>query len=282
MKSLFENVKPNVDFVSKFKELKEFCEDSETENLINYLQNNNLKTFKVPTNTYNIKELCKFWTYNLNEEKIKRILSYVEEYDGMTSIELEKLNEERVKFNEEIANEKLNNTLEYYNKASNIIKNKVKNINVEIPSFESIVKKYIGRTEDIDDKRIIIYAYVGNDSYNSFGFVVDIETEKVEVFEENDESNEETYSAVIVLTKNPDEYVKVYTTQPEEICRFIEEHNQVKAGMFVSTLKDYSKGYLEKGRDTIYFDIQYKNLEFHSNVDFKVSKECNIKNFGWL
>ena len=47
MKSLFENVKPNVDFVSKFKELKEFCEDSETENLINYLQNNNLKTFKV-------------------------------------------------------------------------------------------------------------------------------------------------------------------------------------------------------------------------------------------
>lgn len=282
MKSLFENVKPNVDFVSKFKELKEFCEDSETENLINYLQNNNLKTFKVPTNTYNIKELCKFWTYNLNEEKIKRILSYVEEYDGMTSIELEKLNEERVKFNEEIANEKLNNTLEYYNKASNIIKNKVKNINVEIPSFESIVKKYIGRTEDIDDKRIIIYAYVGNDSYNSFGFVVDIETEKVEVFEENDESNEETYSAVIVLTKNPDEYVKVYTTQPEEICRFIEEHNQVKAGMFVSTSKDYSKGYLEKGRDTIYFEIQYKNLEFHSNVDFKVSKECNIKNFGWL
>lgn len=282
MKSLFENVKPNVDFVSKFKELKEFCEDSETENLINYLQNNNLKTFKVPTNSYHIKELCKFWTYNLNEEKIKRILSYVEEYDGMTSIELEKLNEERVKFNEEIANEKLNNTLEYYNKASNIIKNKVKNINVEIPSFESIVKKYIGRTEDIDDKRIIIYAYVGNDSYNSFGFVVDIETEKVEVFEENDESNEETYSAVIVLTKNPDEYVKVYTTQPEEICRFIEEHNQVKAGMFVSTSKDYSKGYLEKGRDTIYFDIQYKNLEFHSNVDFKVSKECNIKNFGWL
>lgn len=31
MNSLFENVKPNVDFVSKFKELKEFCEDSETE-----------------------------------------------------------------------------------------------------------------------------------------------------------------------------------------------------------------------------------------------------------
>lgn len=282
MNSLFENVKPNVDFVSKFKELKEFCEDSETENLINYLQNNNLKTFKVPTNTYNIKELCKFWTYNLNEEKIKRILSYVEEYDGMSLIELKNLNDERVKFNEEIANEKLNKTLEDYNKASNIIKNKVKNINVELPSFESIVKKYIGRTEDIDDKRIIIYAYVGNDSYNSFGFVVDIETEKVEVFEENDESNEETYSAVIVLTKNPDEYVKVYTTQPEEICRFIEEHNQVKAGMFVSTSKDYSKGYLEKGRDTIYFDIQYKNLEFHSNVDFKVSKECNIKNFGWL
>ena len=282
MKSLFENVKPNVDFVSKFKELKEFCEDSETENLINYLQNNNLKTFKVPTNTYNIKELCKFWTYNLNEEKIKRILSYVEEYDGMTLVELKNLNDERVKFNEEMANEKLNKTLEDYNKASNIIKNKVKNINVEIPSFESIVKKYIGRTEDIDDKRIIIYAYVGNDSYNSFGFVVDIETKKVEVFEENDESNEETYSAVIMLTKNPDEYVKVYTTQPEEICRFIEEHNQVKAGMFVSTSKDYSKGYLEKGRDTIYFEIQYKNLEFHSNVDFKVSKECNIKNFGWL
>ena len=73
-------------------------------------------------------------------------------------------------------------------------------------------------------------------------FCEDSETEKVEVFEENDESNEETYSTVIMLTKNPDEYIKVYTTQPEEICRFIEEHNQVKVGMFVSTSTDFVRG----------------------------------------
>ena len=123
---------------------------------------------------------------------------------------------------------------------------------------------------------------LGDDSYNSFGFKVNLKTEKIDIFEENDESNEETHSAVIMLTKNPDEYVKVYSTQPEKICRFVEEHDKVKAGMFVSTSKDYSKGYAEKGRDTIYFDIQYKNLEFHSNVDFKVSKDCSIKKFGWL
>ena len=273
MKTVFENTKSSIDFVSKFKELREYCEDSETENLINYLESNNLKTFNIPTNVYNIKELCKHWTYNLNDEKIKRILSYVEEYDGMTLVELKKLNKERVGLNIEIANTKLNECVDNYNKASKIIKNKVKNINVELPSFESIVKKYIKRDE-YDNEYVIIYAYVGDDSYNSFGFKVNLKTEKIDIFEENDESNEETYSAVIMLTKNPDEYVKVYSTQPEKICRFVEEHNKVKAGMFVSTSKDYSKGYLEKGRDTVYFEIQYKNLEFHSNVDFKVSKEA--------
>lgn len=281
MKTVFENTKSSIDFVSKFKELREYCEDSETENIINYLESNNLKTFNIPTNVYNIKELCKHWTYNLNDEKIKRILSYVEEYDGMTLVELKKLNKERVGLNIEIANTKLNECVDNYNKASKIIKNKVKNINVELPSFESIVKKYIKRDE-YDNEYVIIYAYVGDDSYNSFGFKVNLKTEKIDIFEENDESNEETYSAVIMLTKNPDEYVKVYSTQPEKICRFVEEHNNVKAGMFVSTSKDYSKGYMEKGRDTIYFDIQYKNLEFHSNVDFKVSKDCSIKKFGWL
>lgn len=281
MKTVFENTKSSIDFVSKFKELHEYCEDSETENIINYLESNNLKTFNIPTNVYNIKELCKHWTYNLNDEKIKRILSYVEEYDGMTLVELKKLNKERVGLNIEIANTKLNECVDNYNKASEIIKNKVKNINVELPSFESIVKKYIKRDE-YDNEYVIIYAYVGDDSYNSFGFKVNLKTEKIDIFEENDESNEETYSAVIMLTKNPDEYVKVYSTQPEKICRFVEEHNKVKAGMFVSTSKDYSKGYMEKGRDTIYFDIQYKNLEFHSNVDFKVSKDCSIKKFGWL
>lgn len=281
MKTVFENTKSSIDFVSKFKELREYCEDSETENIINYLESNNLKTFNIPTNVYNIKELCKHWTYNLNDEKIKRILSYVEEYDGMTLVELKKLNKERVGLNIEIANTKLNECVDNYNKASKIIKNKVKNINVELPSFESIVKKYIKRDE-YDNEYVIIYAYVGDDSYNSFGFKVNLKTEKIDIFEENDESNEETYSAVIMLTKNPDEYVKVYSTQPEKICRFVEEHNKVKAGMFVSTSKDYSKGYMEKGRDTIYFDIQYKNLEFHSNVDFKVSKDCSIKKFGWL
>lgn len=281
MKTVFENTKSSIDFVSKFKELREYCEDSETENLINYLESNNLKTFNIPTNVYNIKELCKHWTYNLNDEKIKRILSYVEEYDEMTLVELKKLNKERVGLNIEIANTKLNECVDNYNKASKIIKNKVKNINVELPSFESIVKKYIKRDE-YDNEYVIIYAYVGDDSYNSFGFKVNLKTEKIDIFEENDESNEETYSAVIMLTKNPDEYVKVYSTQPEKICRFVEEHNKVKAGMFVSTSKDYSKGYMEKGRDTIYFDIQYKNLEFHSNVDFKVSKDCSIKKFGWL
>ena len=281
MKTVFENTKSSIDFVSKFKELREYCEDSETENVINYLESNKLKIFNIPTNVYNIKELCKHWTYNLNDEKIKRILSYVEEYDGMTLEELKKLNKERIEFNIEIANSKLNECIDKYNRASEIIKNKVKNINVELPSFESIVKKYIKRDE-FDDEYVIVYAYVGNDSYNSFGFKVNLKTEKIDVFEENDESNEETYSAVIMLTKNPEEYVKVYSTQPEEICRFVEEHNKVKAGMFVSTSKDYSKGYAEKGRDTIYFDIQYKNLEFHSNVDFKVSKDCSIKKFGWL
>lgn len=281
MKTVFENTKSSIDFVSKFKELREYCEDSETENIINYLESNNLKTFNIPTNVYNIRELCKHWTYNLNDEKIKRILSYVEEYDGMTLVELKKLNKERVGLNIEIANTKLNECVDNYNKASKIIKNKVKNINVELPSFESIVKKYIKRDE-YDNEYVIIYAYVGDDSYNSFGFKVNLKTEKIDIFEENDESNEETYSAVIMLTKNPDEYVKVYSTQPEKICRFVEEHNKVKAGMFVSTSKDYSKGYMEKGRDTIYFDIQYKNLEFHSNVDFKVSKDCSIKKFGWL
>ena len=282
MKSLIEKELSKIDFVSRFKELQEYCEDSETENLINYLESNDLSVFKIPTNSYNIKELCKYWTYKLDDERIKRILSYVDEYDGMSLKELKELNKERVEFNKENANYKLNKIIDNYNKASEIIKKRVKEINVEFPSFDSIVKKYIKRDDDINDDKVIIYAYVGNDSYNSFGFSVDLKTEKIEVFEENDESNEETYSAVIMLTKNPDEYVKVYSSQPEEICRFIEEHNQVKAGMFVSTSKDYSKGYLEKGRDIIYFDIQYKNLEFHSNVDFKVSKDCNVKNFGWL
>ena len=34
MKIIFESTKSSIDFVSKFKELREYCEDNETENII--------------------------------------------------------------------------------------------------------------------------------------------------------------------------------------------------------------------------------------------------------
>lgn len=250
--------------------------------IIAYLDKIGSNVYNVPTDPKLKELLVSASSKYVTPDRINRMVEWTEEYDGMTIDELKQSSIESKEYSRNMYIKQITDKLNTYNAAKDFVHSKDPSLNIEIPSIDAIVNSVVNAEDDPNPNTCVIYVYKGNDEYDSIGLLVNIKDKTIDIFEENEESNQATISAVTALTKDPDEYVKVFSSQPTSIIDSIERSHTVPKGMFVSPDISYAKGYLQENRDIISFDIQYKYINPHSPYDWQINADAPIKQFKYI
>lgn len=261
---------------------KALSQDTFEDRVIMYLEKTGSDVFTVPTDNKLKELLASTMMKYITPDRIERVVKWTDEYEGMSVDELRAQSEQAKKDMRDEYMQMIQSKVELYKAAEAFIKSKDPSLTVDIPSMNSIIKDVLNiHNDEVDMNSCVLYVYKGNDKYDSIGLLVNPTDKTIEIFEENEESNQATISAVTALTKDPEEYVKVFSSQKTSVIGAIESTQTVPKEMFVSPDLGYAKGYLQEDRDIISFEIQYKYLNPHSQYDWQVNSNAPIRRFRY-
>ena len=276
------NSNSNIDNIDSPELDKALSQDTFEDRVIAYLEKTGSDVFTVPTDDKLKELLASSMMKYITPDRIERVVKWTTEYEGMSVDELRAQSEQAKKDRRDEYMQMIHSKVDLYKAAEAFIKSKDPSLTVEIPSMNSIIKGILNSYSDEESTSCVLYVYKGNDKYDSIGLLVNPTDKTIEIFEENEESNQATISAVTALTKNPEEYVKVFSSQKTSVIDSIESSQTVPKDMFVSPDLGYAKGYLQEDRDIISFEIQYKYLNPHSQYDWQVNSNAPIRRFRYV
>lgn len=281
--ALTESLTESVDNIDSPELEKALSQDTFEDRVIAYLEKTGSEVFTVPTDAKLKELLASTMMKYITPDRIERVVKWTAEYDGMSVDELRAQSEQAKKDMRDEYMQMIQSKVELYKAAEAFIKSKDPSLTVDIPSMNSIIKDVLNiHNDEIDLNSCVLYVYKGNDKYDSIGLLVNPSEKTIEIFEENEESNQATISAVTALTKDPEEYVKVFSSQKTSVIGAIESTQTVPKEMFVSPDVGYAKKYLQEDRDIISFEIQYKYLNPHSQYDWQVNSDAPIRRFRYV
>jgi hypothetical protein len=119
---------------------------------------------------------------------------------------------------------------------------------------------------------------------DSIGILVH-ENGKMEIFEGNDEASTETIDMVNqIIYGDVEKWVKIYGQHGSELVEKIKSTHEIPVGIYVTPKYGYASSYWDMSGDRVMFTgmIDLKNVSQESEVDWKVIRECKIKNMRIL
>lgn len=252
--------------------------------LATYLQSTNQDTFLINEN--NALDIIHYiWPYTTRYNELnaalKDRLEYLTEYNGKTINELIQSAKESQHEYINYINDEVSDRVLAHKKAELIITSQSQ-LKVEPLNIATTIKSIVNSdAETKDHNNVIVYVY-GKNLDDSIGLVVNVSTKKIEMFDENEEADDTTQDMVTALLVDPESYVTVYCAHDVKLCEHIFNTNEIPANLFFSPKKQYAESYLDKSRDIISFNIQYKYIRQHSNVDWKSKEKCKVDKVKYI
>jgi hypothetical protein len=128
-----------------------------------------------------------------------------------------------------------------------------------------------------------IYLCASNDVNNSIGIMA-LGGGKYEMFEENEETDNDTYVMANKLLGLGGQKKKVYAAHNEELVLKIKKENRLPEGLYVSPDREYARGYFSMQEQRVLFscEVAMDDIRMESHVDWKTARETTIGKFNWI